>query len=107
MKHTAACLALALSLCSTCLWAADPVKDCPKGLVCYTVAEDFARTDKLLQRKLEIVDLQEKLSVAKAKQLRKVGHNLGCGGGLAVTSASEGGVWEPGLFCGYMFGYRW
>ena len=51
-----------------------------------------------------IVDLREEVALVKAKKLKRVGHNVGCGGGLAVVSADEG--WRAGLFCGYTWGWR-
>ena len=72
----------------------DPIKDCPAGLVCLLPEES-------VKLRLKVIDLKEKLAVAKAKRLKRIGLTMGCGAGvpLAGDTALDG-------FCGVMWGFR-
>ena len=72
----------------------NPAADCPPGLVCFLPEE-------VVNLRLKIIHLKEQVALLKAKKLRRLGHNVGCGAG--VTLDSEVGA---GLYCGYMFGWR-
>ena len=105
-KLATACLITLLCAMPSTLLAdsPNPTTDCPEGLVCLLPAEAIALREKNLDLRARIVELEEDLGIAKAKRLRRIGHNVGCGGGLAVVDGA--GTWEVGLYCGYLFGWR-
>ena len=86
------------------LSAPDPVSDCPTGLVCLLPDEARQLRATNLDLRASIVKLRQEVGILKATKLRRFGHNVGCGGGLAVVDGD--GTWEMGVYCGYMFGYR-
>lgn len=95
---------LAASLASTVLAAdgrppsPDPVKDCPKGLVCFTTAE-AAQIDR------KLITLQRDLDLARVKRLRRLGWNLGIGGGTSLDPTSPVGIRaDIGIYA--TFGFR-
>jgi len=82
----------------------DPTTECPHGLVCLTPDEARQLRATNLDLRASIVKLRQEVGILKATKLRRFGHNVGCGGGLAVVDGD--GTWEMGVYCGYMFGYR-
>ena len=74
---------------------ANLTKDCPEGLVCFTIPE-------WQEIRSKIIRLEESEGLLRARKLSRVGSTVGCGGGVAVS-----GETEASIYCGYMWGFRW
>jgi hypothetical protein len=91
--------ALLLTLALAAPAKPDPVRDCPVGLVCFTIEEAGAVDVKLIQ-------MERDLKLAKAR-VKRLGVTAGCGPGAAVELVDGNLSIEPKLFCGLVWGMRW
>ena len=95
-----AILLLLLFACSTAALSAtpDPVRDCPKGLVCFTTKE-AAEIDR------KLITLERDLALARVRKLRRLGWNFGPGGGASLDPTSPVGIrLDAGVYL--TFGFR-
>ena len=77
----------------------DPVKDCPIGLVCFTVAE-VGEIDR------KVITLERDIAIAKAR-VKRFGFVAGCGPGVAVELIEGKVNVTPNINCSLAYGIRW
>ena len=94
------CMILLLIACSPLVLSAtpDPVRDCPKGLTCFTTKE-AAEIDR------KLITLERDLALARVRKLRRLGWNFGPGGGVSLDPDSPVGMRaDLGVYA--TFGFR-
>jgi len=76
----------------------DPVRDCPKNLVCFTTKE-AAEIDR------KLITLERDLALARVRKLRRFGWNFGPGAGASLDPTSPVGIrLDTGVYL--TFGFR-
>lgn len=86
-------------------WAeADPERDCPASLVCFTIPEAQGLARNLINAKQEQLRLEAKVIELAVKKPRRLGFTLGCGLGVGYDFAAAGAELQPA--CGLYYGVR-
>lgn len=108
MKRVRKKLSVILVACMTgsAVYAVDPVKDCPQGLKCYTIAQirEFDITLALAEKKID--DLTHALKVEKDRSRRLFGPAFGCGPGYGIAALPDDVGAGPLLSCNLIYGLR-
>lgn len=79
----------------------DRVKDCPVGLVCFTI-------DQMVEMQKRVIEMEKELALAKNRN-RLVGGCLGIGGGYSLDTEALGQFklqFDPSLGGYYVYGFR-
>jgi hypothetical protein len=76
--------------------APDPVKDCPRGLVCFTPTE-IGEID------VKLILLERDLKIAKARG-KRFGFTAGCGPGIAGRIVNDETTLDAAIVCGVVWG---
>lgn len=76
----------------------DAVRDCPKGLVCFTV-------DEAADIDVRLIELERDLKVARAKT-KRFGLTAGCGPGVAARVLDGEATLDSAIVCGVVWGPR-
>lgn len=99
LRHMTIFVGLLLLGGSLALGAPDPVEDCPEGLICFTLQEFIGI------REAEI-GLAKEYELLKVRQIRRIGWNVGCGGGMTLTVDSDDPPAAVGCFVTWGWRFR-
>lgn len=92
-----ACVLAALLAASTPT-VPDPVRDCPRGLVCFS-AEEAGEID------VRLIELERDLRIERARG-KRFGFTAGCGPGVAARLIDGDATIDGAVVCGVVWGPR-